>query len=196
MYAPGAAVLLTLIAGAIAPVAAQSLSCAADERSVSFAGDVQHGDTFEQSFGRALVFRLAPSPDPGVPGWTIEIRRRGDADRERELSWLVTPPYRGWTPRYLDTSYGKSAAESVAITPREFAFLADPSDFDRAIDVVRRLLWPGNATDAQLDAARRTLDAVPTGRGQLHIRDATFGRAPDGAQHIARLAFAVTLCAR
>jgi len=173
---------------------AADAACAPAPTLAAFSGDVRHGDAFERPFGAGLVFRLAPSRDPGVPGWTIEIRARGDADPERELSWLVTPPYRFWNPRYVDTSYGHTAAEAARFTPREFRFLLDARDWTRADATVRRILWPGNATNAELDQARAALDAVRSGRGIFHIRDARLGRAPDGIERIERLEFAVELC--
>src|SRR6185436_4503042 len=118
--------LVALALACAAPASAQPFTCAPHQRSIAIVGEVQQGQTFEQPFGGVFVLRLAASRDPGMPGWTIEIRRRGDTDPERELSWVVTLPYRGWSPRYIDTSYGKSAAEAVAITPREFEFLSDP----------------------------------------------------------------------
>lgn len=162
-------------------------------RRTAFGGAVRTGESFEQPFGTGLVFRLAPSRD-AQPGWTIEVRARGDADPERELSWLATPPLRGWNPRYIDASYGVTAAESVARTIREFAFVPDVAHWPVANEAARRLLWPGSATSAELDAARHRLEAVATARGRFVIRSARLARASDGTERIEALAFNVELC--
>jgi hypothetical protein len=188
---------LVVVAHSITAVSAASpIACAATTTLVTFSGDVRHGETFEQPFGSALIFKLAPSADPAFPGWMIEVRARGDNDPEHELSWIVTPPYRSWTPRYLDTSYGHTAASTAAITPREFQFMLDPREWERAMNAVRLLLWPTNTSEAELDAARATVDSIAIGRGVFDIREARLGRAADGSERIEFLRFAVELCAR
>ncbi|MBI2204791.1 MAG: hypothetical protein HYU41_13155 [Candidatus Rokubacteria bacterium] len=136
---------VALLAWTARVASGHSVWCAPPATTATFTASVRHGEAFERTFGRNLVFRLAPSRDPSIPGWTIEVRARGDANPERELSWLVTPPYRSWNPRYLDLSYGRSAGEAVALTPREFAYLTDVADFERAAAAVKTLLWPGTA---------------------------------------------------
>jgi hypothetical protein len=82
-------------------------------RPIEFRGEVEHGRAWERELGGGLVFRLAPSADPVLPGWTIEVRSLDLPEDENELSWVVTLPYRGWNPRYLDVSYGLTAREVV-----------------------------------------------------------------------------------
>lgn len=169
--------------------------CPTPARRTAFGGAVRAGEIFEQPFGAGLVFRLVPARDR-EPGWTIEVRARDDVDPERELSWLATPPLRGWNPRYVDTSYGMSAGETVARAIREFGFVPDVARWPVAHEAVRRLLWPGSATDAELDAARGRLDGVATGRGRFVIRSVRLARASDGTERIETLAFNVELCVR
>ena len=164
-------------------------------RRTAFGGAVSAGEWFEQVFGPGLVFRLAPVADR-QPGWTIEIRARGDTDPERELSWLATPPYRGWNPRYIDASYGVTAGETVARATREFRFVPDVERWVVANEAVRLLLWPGPASESELDTARRQLERLATGHGRLRIRSARLARTSDGAERIETLGFNVELCVR
>lgn len=174
---------------------AQAPWCAPPATRTTFTGSVRHGEAFERPFGRNLAFRLAPSRDPSVPGWTIEVRRRGDTNPERELSWLATPPYRGWNPRHLTPSHGHSMDEALALTPRHFEFLANAEDFERASNAVERLLWPANATNADLDAAGATLESVRKGEGRVHIETAERRQGED-RDRIDTLSFRVELCER
>ena len=167
--------------------------CPVPAKRTALAGAVAAGETFERPFGANLVFRLAPERG-AAPGWTIEVRAREDTDAERELSWLVTLPLRGWNPRYVDASYGVTAAETIARSPREFRFVPDVERWPVAREAARLLLWPGPATDAELDAARRRLESAATGRGRFVIRSARLARAPDGTERIDTLAFNVELC--
>src|SRR5262245_4053882 len=87
---------------------------------VKLAGEVSFGETFEREFGPRHVFRLTPGSDPQTPGWTIEVRPKMETRQEVELSSLVTPPYRFFNHRYIEVSYGYSAAQIVGMSEREF----------------------------------------------------------------------------
>jgi hypothetical protein len=134
-----------------------------------FSGEVTRGQHFERAFGHGLVFRLAASGDQATPGWTIEVRPAGEKSPEVELSWPVTPPHRFWNPRYLDASYGYTAAQAVAMSPRQFSFLKNPGDYPRTSAAVRTLLWPGGVADSERDRAEALLRDIPTCAGDLWI---------------------------
>ena len=87
-------------------------------RASRFDGEVSHGQAFEHELAPGLVFRLAPERHPAnPPGWRIEVRSRAMPEPENELSWVVTPPYRFWNPRYLDTSYDRRHAKRWTLFP-------------------------------------------------------------------------------
>jgi hypothetical protein len=159
-----------------------------------FSGEVMHGQDFARDFGSGLVFRLAVSRDPKTPGWTIEIRKKDEGADEVELSSVVTPPHRFWNSRYLDVSYGFSAAEAVGIDVREFLFLRNSADFARAREALAKLLWPNGASDRELDEAESFLNSVPKCTGALRILDHRI--VPDAAasERIDWLKFEVELC--
>src|SRR5688572_24767431 len=140
---------------------------------VKFAGEVHRGQDFEREFGNGLVFKLRASRDRDsvTPGWTIEVRPRGEAASDVEFSWVATPPYRSFNPRYLEVSYGYSAEEIVAMNPREFKFVRDRSSYDQASDAVRTLLWPAGVVQEDVNKAEKTLAGVETCRGVFRIVD-------------------------
>lgn len=174
-----------------APAAARVQECEPTIR-----GGVVRDQDFEHAFADGLVFRLAAmrSSPPNPEGWRIEVRPR--AFPEHEYSYYVSPPLRFWNPRYIDTSYGYTAARAVEHDVREFRFLTNEEDFALARRAVEVVLWPGNYSDAEYDAAVRGLGELAKGRGTLRILDAELSPAtnerPLGA--IERLQFEVELC--
>lgn len=160
-----------------------------------FGGEVTHGQPFERSLGGDLVFRLAPSPAGNPPGWTIEVRSRALPGPENEFSWVVTPPYRAWNPRYLDTSYGWSARDAIAFGERDFHFVMTGADYRAAAEAVRKLLWPAGLPEGELDQARRALDGVPRATGRLVIFDSRLaGTEQGGPGWIEWIRFEVEVC--
>ena len=162
---------------------------------VSFNGEVRMGQNFEKEFGNGLVFILRASKDPQTPGWTIEIRPHGESSpSEMEFSWVATPPYRFFNPRYLEVSYGYSAEEIVAMNRREFQFVLDRSSYERASDAVRTLLWPAGNTQEVLEKAEKTLQEARLCRGVLRILDSRVTSISGTDALIDCLKFEVELC--
>ena len=155
-----------------------------------FTAEVTHGENFEREFGNGLVFKLAASDDPATPGWIIEVRPKGSSDPDVELVWVATPPYRLFNPRYLNVSYGNSAAQSVAMNPRQFSFLRNPEDYASEAALVREMLWP--ASESQSVSARAKIGEAPTCEGTLRILEHRLAQPPD--ERIEWLKFEVELC--
>jgi len=153
-----------------------------------FTAEISRGQDFEREFGPGLLFRLRASKDPQTPGWTIEVRPKAEINPEVEFSWVVTPPYRFFNPRYLEVSYGLSAKQILEINPREFNFVRNRADYEAGAEAVGKLLWPAGIADADLDRARNILDGLPTCRGTLRILDSRIGES------IEWLKFEVELC--
>jgi hypothetical protein len=103
--------------------------------SISLHGEVSADQAFERRFGDNLLFRLAPKGKEF--GWDIEVvpERRGDSNQS-EYSWVVTPPYHFWNPRYLDVSYGMTASEAVRSSLRNFNFVLNEIQYKKASDLV------------------------------------------------------------
>jgi hypothetical protein len=143
---------------------------------LSFQGEVSKGKTFEQPIGSNLLFRLNST----IAGWTIEIIPQDAEGPERhEYVWVVTPPYRYWNPRDLDTSYGVTAEESVQTTPREFNFVLNEDQFKRAANLVDLAIMSHPLSDRrseeeldkESETARAALMNFPVSKGQLWVLD-------------------------
>ena len=125
-----------------------------------FRGRVNAGQTYRVELSDALVFRLdADSLEANPPGWIIRVAPPATSDDD--YSMVATPPYRFANARYVDTSYGVTAEQALAHTPRAFAFVASPADYASARRALDVLLWPYSFTDAQVDSAGAVLDALP-----------------------------------
>lgn len=145
---------------------------------VSFAGEVTEGQTFQRKFGDNLLFRL--NPKPAHFGWTIEIRPQPqNAATDSEYVWVVTPPYRSYNPRDIDTSYGTSAQEAVGYSPRDFNFVLNEEQFNRAGDLVGLAVMSRPQSDQRTqeefekasENAIRDLRAFSVSKGRLTILD-------------------------
>jgi hypothetical protein len=144
---------------------------------VSFSGEVSASRNFEREFG-ALRFRL--NPQAALFGWNIEVVPRKETDSIRsEYVWVVTPPYHFGNIRYLDTSYGTKAEDAVKVSPRDFNFVLDQEQFDRAAGLVNLAISSHPADDHKSDAepekegsdAIAALESMPIGKGRLEIID-------------------------
>jgi hypothetical protein len=146
----------------------------AQSRTIRFSGEVSRGQTYSREIHPRLEFLLRPSPvEPdGWAGWWIGVapktNRAAGCD---DLVWVATPPYRSNNPRYLDISYGTTARQALAHSPREFSFVLNCADYRTEERWVARLLWPYSSTGKELTEAREKLGACPLGKGRLWIRD-------------------------
>ena len=165
---------------------------------VEVAGAVAHGQLFEEEFGPGLLFRLVPAAHPKNPqGWTIEVRSRQHPDHDYLM--VATPPYRFSNPRYLDTSYGKTARQAVEWSPRRFRFVLTEGDYETLHEALEYLLWPGNYTRERVEGAEETWKKILASRtreGQLTMLDSRLGRAgaDDESGRIDWLRFKAELC--
>jgi len=157
-----------------------------ENKSIRFSGEVSRGQKYSREFSSRLVFNLFPTDY----GWDIAVWDKGDP--KADFVFVVTPPYRFFNPRYIGAIYGYSAAEAVALTPRAFHFVMSRSDYASALAAVQRLSWPQGGSKKALEEAKRFLDHVPKGQGELKIVDATLGRK-SGKEQIEYLRFSVEL---
>ncbi len=177
-----------------APVLAQdpgALSCS----DTVITGSINSGEAFEAPFGAGLVLRLDPEVSPKNPqGWTIRVTPA--AQTEPDYSMVATPPYRFSNPRYLDTSYGISAAAALLMTPRRFGDVATQAAYEVANEALGILLWPGGFTETEIAGAETSLSQVITHRGTLWIEDGstTLPDSDNPGGQIAWIRFRVQLC--
>lgn len=119
---------------------------------VEFRGEVKAREDFRRLFGPGLVFWLTPHPDGS--GWTIEVCEAVETSCGNDFVWMVSPPYRSSNPRYLDTSYGISAAAAVKWSPRQFRFVVRKEDYERAGWLYERL-YSSRPDQERMDEAER-----------------------------------------
>jgi hypothetical protein len=150
----------------------------AEKIDVHIAGEVTRGKIFQQDIGHGLVFRLAPSPGSPDLGWKIEIVPKSDpGDDPIEFSAIATPPYRMYNARYLEVSFGTSAKEAVATTPRVFYFVQSVDDEHRAEECLNAALYPTNVSDEEKVRVVAEQDQIQLGKGELRILKSRIGRS-------------------
>jgi len=164
---------LALFCAAIAIAAPQAVrqSFPSSKPDVILSGTLAAGKSFERDIGHGLLFRLVPSPSSFGKGWDIEIRPKGDpAGGFDEYASFATPPYHLYKPTYLNASYGVTAQQAVAMSPRKFQFVETPQDSQSASVVVNTVVytidWPAHKDSIVAMAAK-----IPVGVGELRILD-------------------------
>ena len=145
-------------------------SAAPNER-ITFTGEVSEDQTFRKSIGHGLDLVLRPTDmDPAsITGWTIEIAPHDPATDPQciDFAWVVTPPYHFQNVLYLDTSYGTTAQDAVRMSPREFNFVLNCSDYKTESGYVDRAIYPSSEEDQRVAMAK--LGSSPTGKGKLWV---------------------------
>lgn len=181
-----------VFAGLPRAVFAQSPSQKPD---LEFTGEISGGNSFERDIGHGLIFRLVPSPAGFGKGWDIEIvPKENPTGRPAEFCAIVTPPYHFYNLRYLNASYGVTARQAVATSPRAFQFVGSPEDFAAASLVVNSVIysvdWPSKKDSLAAAAAK-----VPLGAGELRVLDSriTAGKNNEDLGSIDWLKFQVRL---
>ncbi len=168
---------------------------------ITFNGEVTAGKNFDRPFG-PLRFRL--NSEEALSGWWIDVVPTEDANSGNdEYVWVVTPPYHFGNVRYLDTSYGTPAADSVKESPRDFNFVLNQQQFHRAADLVDLAVsshpLSEHKSEAEFDKesqeAIAALESLPIGKGRLQILDSRIdgSAGQDGLGAIEWLKFRVEL---
>ena len=165
------AVVSALFCVAVVVAAPQSTqnSFPSSKPDVVFAAHLAAGKSFERDIGHGLLFRLVPSPASYGKGWDIEIRPKGDPRGGfDEYASVATPPYHLYKPTYLNASYGVTAQQAVAMSPRKFQFVETPQDSQAASVVVNTVVytidWPAHKDSIAAAAAK-----IPVGVGELRV---------------------------
>ncbi len=103
------------------------------------------------------------------PGWTIAIVPRHPTDTCTELAAVVNAPYRGHRALDIDESYGQTAEQETAFSPRAFNFVTSCADFAIESERLQTVLWPDSATPRKVVDAHAKLATSRLGKGQLWI---------------------------
>ncbi len=129
---------------------------------ICFSGRVSEGAEFRKALTKDLEFVLQP-------GWTIAIEpthKQGDCN---EFASVVNSPYRAHRALYIDMSYGFTAEEEVAGSPREFNFVTNCKDYQTEADLLQIVLWSYSVTEQKYEEAMDKLGKSPQGKGRLWI---------------------------
>ena len=141
---------------------------------IVFSGEVS-ADGFQQIFGE-LRFRL----NPNSAGWNIEINPDDDTTPGHlDYSWVVNPPYRAYNALYVDTTYGMKADFAVKLSPRDFNFVLNGEQYDRAQKLVEQAIMsrPLEVHRSAAELAKESIDAIDElkslslGKGRFTIAD-------------------------
>src|ERR1700730_11675393 len=156
---------------------------------LSFRGEVSANQAFERRFGDSLVFRLVPKGEQF--GWDIEVvPDRPEDTSQSEYTWVVTPPYHFWNPRYLDASYGMSASEAVRSSPRNFNFVPNEKQYKKAADLVALAVTSHPQSDkrsaeefaSESQDAANALFKFPVAKGRLIILKSRTGTSDESGK--------------
>ena len=148
---------------------------------------VAKGQQFEQQIGDNLFFRLIPHE----LGWMISVGSK--TSTANNFSGVVTPPYRGINPIYIDGWYFRNsdntepndAGPKNVNAPqeiREFCFVLNDADYQKAFDALQKLLWSYSYSNKEVKEAREFHENLSKGRGTLTIRDLKLRNLETGNQ--------------
>ena len=164
-----------------------ALGCAcglvAQDRPVRLSGEVAGGHEYRKEIGAGLVFVLSPDEDNG---WTMAVAPKenpNDSDCDDYVA-VATPPYHGPNARFINTSYGIPAKDSVKQSRREFAFVTNCADNHREEKWVERIVNPGGFSDKEIEEGYAKLGTSPQGKGVLTILDSKTSPAKERVEGV------------
>ena len=170
-----AAFTILLLSSGQQPVSPSHNPPVCSASAVCFSGEVSAGQQFRHAIDDQLQFILEPQDR----GWDILIAPRQPQPGCDEFAAVVTPPYRSDSPLDIDMSYGVSAEQEVASSPRAFSFVTNCSDYKTEFDRLQIVLWPYSYTEKEVDKATAALGTSPLGQGRLWITDSKISHAAD-----------------
>lgn len=143
---------------------------AAQERPLRFAGEVTRGTSFRKEIGHGLVFVLRASDE----GWHIAVEPAAGLAAtgcNDNFAGVIAVPMRGYREVDLTAEYGNSAAEAVALTPRDVDFVLTGEDCKREEDRRNKLTWPSQYTQKQVEDAEARFATSTAGHAVLRVLD-------------------------
>jgi hypothetical protein len=104
-------------------------------------------------------------------GWRITIVPSKPEGTCRDLAWVVNPPFRAHGPLQIDVTYGWTAEDEVATSPREFQFVTNCAHYQAEYERVSIALGSIAATPQKYEEAVAKLGSSPTATGRFWITD-------------------------
>jgi hypothetical protein len=142
----------------------------AQERPLRFQGEVARGAGFRKEIGRGLVFALRPTDD----GWSIVVEPAGGLAATGcgdNYASVIAVPMRGYREVDLAVSYGNTAKEAVALSPRDADFVLNAEDCKREEDRRTKLTWPSQYTQKLVEDAQAKFATSVAGHAVLKVLD-------------------------
>ncbi|MGB9028553.1 MAG: hypothetical protein WCC27_00425 [Acidobacteriaceae bacterium] len=146
---------------------------------VCFSGEASAGKSFRQAINSQLEFLF----DPDDAGWTIEIVPLEPQPNCDEFAAVLTPPYRYHADLDIDMTYGISAEEEVADSPRRFSFVTNCGDYKIESDRLQIVLWPYSFSEQQVNKATAALGTSAHASGCLWIVASKISHAADTSEN-------------
>jgi hypothetical protein len=136
---------------------------------ITFGGELSAGKSIHHAIGSNLVFWLVPSPASFGKGWDIEVMPKGNPESGfPEYAAMATPPYHMYKPTYVNASYGVSAQQAVAMSPRKFYFVETADDSQAASAVVNTVVYSLD-WQSRKDSLAAQAAEIALGAGELTI---------------------------
>jgi hypothetical protein len=141
----------------------------AQVRPLRFQGEVTRGETFRKEIGRGLALVLRPEED----GWSIAVLPVVAPANECEVDYaaVVAVPLRGYNELNLSATYGNTAREAIALSPREVDFVLSAEDCKREAERRTKLMWSYSYTAKEVEDAEAKFATSPAGKVVLKVVD-------------------------
>jgi hypothetical protein len=139
---------------------------------ICFSGEVKNGGEFRKSLNANLEFSLKLPDGMAVVPKTVE----GEC---QEFTSVVNGPYRGHRDFMLTPSYGWTAEQEVAASPREFRFVMKCVDYRVEYERLMIVLGSTPVNQQQYDKAMADLGTSALGKARVWITDSKVTHAND-----------------
>ncbi len=111
--------------------------------------------------------------------WEIDVVPRHPTEICDEFTSAVNAPIQAHNELEIDGSYGWSAEDEVAASPREFAFVTNCADQQAETKRLWIVLGVKDGTESEQKEATEKLGTSPMGNGRLWITDSRISHSAD-----------------
>ena len=140
-------------------------------------GEAFSGKPYRHQLNSTMEFVLEVIPD--FQGWHIAAVPNQPEGDCTEFASVANPPYRSHNALFIDTSYGWTAEQEIAYSPREFQFVTNCKDLAIETHRLDLTLWPSGGTGKEVQEAEAKLGTSPMAKGRFWITDSRIGHSSD-----------------
>jgi hypothetical protein len=142
---------------------------------ICFSGEVSQTKEFRKTLNTEMGFVLQPGRGIAI------VPRQPEGDCQ-EFAWVVNGPYREHRDLAIDTSYGWTAEQEVATSPREFRFVTNCADYRTEYGRLLIVLGSTPVPQQKYDEAMAGLRTLAQGKGRLWITNSRISHSDDTAE--------------